>query len=83
MRRKAPTADEVTDDLLELIAESRPPDLQPNDITLKRMCDLGVSPRVAKRLLDEWIAAGKVKPLGKRRAGNGSLVDAWARVKSR
>ena len=81
MSKRKPTAEEVVDDLTRLLAESRPVPLEPSDITLKRVCDRGVSVNVARRLIAEWVAAGKVRAVGKRRAANGSLVDAWVVVK--
>ena len=81
MSKRKPTAEEVVDDLTRLLAESRPVQLEPSDITLKRVCDKGVSVNVARRLIAEWVTAGKVRAVGKRRAANGSLVDAWVVVK--
>ena len=68
---------DVASDLDRLLSESVPPRLEPNDITLKRVMDQGISANVAKRLIKQWVQDKKVVPLGKRRTRNGIFVDAW------
>ena len=61
-----------------LILEDIPPALEPTDITVMRLVARAkCSPVIAKRVLAEWVEAGKVEYLGKRREARGHKVDAW------
>ena len=76
------TDEELLDDLDELLAESLPPKLEPHHITRERVrVRTKCSVVRAMCLIAEWVQDGKVKPLGKRTAPNGRLVDVWERMK--
>jgi len=81
MNNKPVPTEDVLDDLGKLLRDAVPPNLEPHHITLVRIIKRGISPNVAARMLAEWIADKKVRPLGKRRAQNGTIVEAWEVVK--
>jgi len=66
----------------DLLMQDAPPMLADDDITVMRLvrrAKCGSSK--ARRMLDEWVVAGKVEYIGKRRNARGHSVDAW-RLKS-
>ena len=70
----------VADDLEELLAEYMPPPLMDDDITINRVVEKSLSYRKAKKIINDLLAKGKIRAVGKRRSKNGNIVQAWRRV---
>ncbi len=61
-----------------LIAAEAPPDLAPDDITLKMLAARAkCGPDKARRMLDKWVSEGKAEYIGRRREARGHAVEAW------
>jgi hypothetical protein len=72
------TLSELEKALDDLLMQEAPPDLLETDITVMRLARRAkCGGAKAKKLLDEWTAAGKVEYIGKRREPRGHKLDAW------
>jgi hypothetical protein len=66
----------------DLIMAEAPPELLPDDITLRSLAKRAkCGPTKARTMLEKWVAEGKAEYIGKRREVRGHAVDAWRLVK--
>jgi hypothetical protein len=65
-----------------LIADEAPPELLPDDITLRSLAKRAkCGPTKARAMLEKWVSEGRAEYIGKRREVRGHAVDAWRLVK--
>lgn len=70
---------EVIDEWAAIYADTLPPYLGKGerDTSMIRQENGGIDWSYAHRLINKWIAAGKIEYVGKRRNKHGQTVDAW------
>jgi|WetSurMetagenome_2_1015567.scaffolds.fasta_scaffold1748986_2 hypothetical protein len=70
--------DKLNDAFWDDFFAGEPEPLKPDELTVKMVCDKGLSWNAAKRLIARKVEQGELEPVKeKRRMANGRRVDAW------